>query len=125
MGLREQAALDARAILEDSATGFGWPLTLTSPLGISTQLIGYATDVSQTIDPETGQAVSGRRASVAVSLRALSEMPRGEADHLRKPWTVSFVDSEGVTSKWKVVEVLPDRAVSVVVLLLESYHDGS
>jgi hypothetical protein len=125
MGLREQAALDAQSILQDSAMGFGWPLTLTSPLGASTQLTGYTTDVSQTIDPDTGQSVSGRRASVAVSLRSLAEMPRGEADHQRKPWTVTYADSQGVTGKWKVVEVLPDRAVSVVVLLLESYHDGT
>lgn len=125
MGLREQAALDAQAILQDSAMGFGWPLLLTSPLGDSTELTGYTTDVAQTIDPETGQAVAGRRASVAVSLKSLSEMPRAEASQLRKPWTVTYADSEGVASKWKVIEVLPDRALSVVVLLLESYHDGS
>lgn len=125
MGLREQAALDAQAILQDSAMGFGWPLLLTSPLGTTTQLTGYTTDVAQTIDPETGQAVAGRRASVAVSLKSLPEMPRAEASQLRKPWTVTYADSEGVTGKWKVIEVLPDRALSVVVLLLESYHDGS
>lgn len=121
MGLREQAALDSRTILEDSTAGFGWPLVLTSPAGVSTSLTGFTSDVSVTIDPDTGQAVAGRKASVAVSLSSLPAMPAAVADELTKPWLVTFADVQGVTSTWKVIEVLPDRAVGVVVLLLESY----
>jgi len=121
MGLREQAALDAGAILEDSTSGFGVPVVFTSPAGVVTALTGFTQDVSVTIDPETGQAVSGRRASVAVSLASLPAMPAAVADGSQKPWLVSFASVDGVTATWKVVEVLPDRAVGVVVLLLESY----
>jgi hypothetical protein len=121
MGLREQAALDAQSILEDTSTGFGWPLTLTSPLGGVALLNGLTNDIGQTIDPETGQAVAGRRASVAVSLRSLTTMPVAEADSNSKPWVVTFNSIEGVTASWKVIEVFPDRAVGVVVLLLEAY----
>lgn len=121
MGLRQLAALDAKRILEDSTSGFGWPFVLTSPAGVSTALTGFTSDVSVTIDPDTGQAVAGRKASVAVSLASLPAMPAAVADELMKPWLVTFADIQGVTATWKVTEVLPDRAVGIVVLLLESY----
>jgi hypothetical protein len=122
MGLRAQAALDARSFLEDSASGFGWPFTLTSPLGVVTPQVGFATDIGQTIDPDTGQAVAGRRASVAVALAALATLPEAVDDELARPWLVTFVDIASVSRTWKVIEVLPDRAIGVVVLLLESYQ---
>lgn len=125
MGLRAQARLDAKAILEDSTSGFGWPVTLTSPVGVAASLVGYTTDVGQSIDPDTGQAVAGRRASVALSIASLTEMPEGIADSGRKPWIATYADSEGKVSDWKVIEVLPDRAAGVVVLLLERYHAGA
>jgi hypothetical protein len=121
MGLREQAALDSQSILED-VSGFGWPFTLTSPLGVASARVGFTTDIGQTIDPDTGQAVAGRRASVAVSLRSLPEMPVAVPDRDRKPWIVSFASALGVFAAWKVIEVLPDRAAGVVVLLLEAYQ---
>ena len=120
MGLRERAKLDARAILEDTS-GFAWPVTLTSPLGVVTALLGLTTDVAQTIDPDTGQAVAGQRASFAVSRAALPELPEGVAESNRKPWLATFADSEGVTATWKVSDVMPDAAAGVVVLILEKY----
>jgi len=122
MGLRAQAAADAKAILEDSASGFGWPLTLTSPDGEPSALVGFATDVAETIDPETGVAVSGRRASVAISLSSLPDLPAAVPDATSRPWIVTFTDVTSAASTWKVVEVLPDRALGVVVLLLEAYR---
>ena len=121
MGLRAQAALDAKAILE-AADDLGWPLTLTSPAGVATNLVGFTTDVGQTIDPDTGQAVAGRRASVALAMSSLPAMPAAVADDEAKPWLVTFSDVAGTPGSWKVIEVLPDRAVGVVVLLLESWH---
>jgi hypothetical protein len=141
MGLREQAALDCRAILEDDS-GFAWPFTLTSPLGVVSPLKGFTTDVGTTIDPDTGVQVAGRKASVAVSLRTLTEplnavlidgvlvggpvpgVPEAVPERDRKPWVVSFSNIVGVVNHWKVTEVLPDRAIGCVVLLLEAYHAG-
>src|SRR5688572_28829573 len=122
MGLRAQAALDAKAILEDATNGHGWPLTLTSPVGVTTELVGFTTDVGQTIDPDTGQAVAGRRASVALAMSSLPAMPEAVADEDAKPWLVAFDDVAGSPGTWKVIEVLPDRAIGIVVLLLESWH---
>lgn len=121
MGLREQAALDARAILEDASSGFGWAFTLTSPAGVTTGHVGFTSDVAMNIDPETGIAVTGRKASVAVALGSLTVLPEAVSERERKPWRVTFASPNGSIGTWKVVEVLPDRAVGIVVLLLESY----
>jgi hypothetical protein len=86
MGLKAQAVADAKAILEDSASGFGVPLALTSPAGDVLDVVGFATDDS---------------------------------------WLVAFADSAGVVGTWKVVEVLPDRALGVVVLRVEAYRAGA
>lgn len=129
MGLRAQAAADAKAILEDSVSGFGWPLTLTSPAGVATLLTGFATDVSESVDPETGVIVSGRQASVTISLLSLGvagvELPTGVVEKTRRPWRVTFADVTLAALTWKVVEVLPDRALGVVRLLLEAYRAGT
>lgn len=121
MGLRAIAAADAKAILEDSASGFGWPLSLTSPAGVTSMLTGFASDVSESVDPETGQAVSARRASVAISLLSLAELPAAVVDSDARPWRVAMNDVSGVPGTWKVIEVRPDRALGLVVLLLEEY----
>jgi hypothetical protein len=124
MGLRAQAALDAKAILENTSD-FGWPFTLKSPDGVSVQLTGFTTDIGQSIDPETGQAVAGRQASIACHIDSLPAMPTAVSSEARKPWVATFASSAGVVGDWKVIEVLPDRAVGVVVLLLEAYHAGT
>lgn len=121
MGLRATAAADAKAILEDSASGFAWPLALTSPAGVVTALAGFSTDVAESVDPETGTVVAGRRGSVAVSLSSLPEMPSAEAESGKQPWQVVFDDLTAAPTTWKVVEVRPDRALGVVVLLLEAF----
>jgi hypothetical protein len=124
VSLREQAAADARAILED-ASGFGWLVQVTSPAGVTAALSGFTTDVREAFDPETGQMVNGRRASVAVHVRSLEAVglaiPRGVADSSVKPWIVRFADVQGVERTFKVVESRPDLAAGVVVLILEIY----
>lgn len=127
MGLREQAAADLKAIVEDEA-GFGWPINLKNPAGESVDLVGLSTDVAQTIDPETGQAVSGRVASVAISLKSLEAVewwtgiPKGIADSASRPYVVVFNDILGSEHTFKVQASNPDRAIGVVTLLLEVYQ---
>jgi hypothetical protein len=125
MGLREQAAADARAILEDRDGGFGWPITLTDPDGEAQAFVGYAGDIGHRIDPETGQTVVGRSATVSLSLEAITDagmtVPRGIADSSKKPWLVAFEDIGGAPHTFKVVDAMPDRTVGVVVLHLELY----
>jgi hypothetical protein len=126
MSLRLQAAADLLSIVQDATTGFGWPIVLTSPEGLTVALMGLSTDVGQTIDPETGVAVSGRRASVAIPIATLTALgmglPRAIADSSSKPWVVRFQDVHGAPQSYKVQEAMPDRALGIVTCLLEAYR---
>ena len=126
MSLRAQAAADARTILEDAVTGFGVAITLTSPEGVIAVLTGHATDISQTLDPETGQAVAGRQASIAVPISALTaaglDLPKHVASAKQRPWVVEFPDVNGNVQKWKVREAMPDREIGLTVCMLEFWR---
>jgi hypothetical protein len=128
MGLRELAESDLGGILEDGSTGFGWPVTITDPLGNSGvgPFLGFTDDISQIIDPDTGQAVSGRLASVVLRISSLKaaglSIPEGISDENSKPWIVGFDDINGVPYTFKVSSSNPDRALGVVSLILELYQ---
>lgn len=106
--------------------GFGWPITLTDPNGLSAPLTGYSNDIAQVIDPDTGQAVSGRLASVAIRIGLLTAkglaLPKGIADSAIKPWLVTFNDINGNSFTFKVSQSNPDRALGLVSCLLELYQ---
>lgn len=124
-GLRSIAEADLGVILEDSAYGFGWPITVTSPDGTYASLTGFSDDIAQVIDPDTGQAISGRLASVALRISSLAAcglgLPQGIAETTRKPWVIEFDDINGNPFKFKVQQCNPDRALGVVVCILELY----
>lgn len=126
MNLRQQAELDLGFIIEDQETGFGWPVSVTNPSGSAADLIGLSDDISQIIDPDTGQMVTGRLASVVFRISSLDTaglgLPRGIADSGEKPWVVEFDDINGSPYKFKVSEANPDRAIGVVVCFLELYE---
>ena len=126
MSLRQLAESDLGLILEDGATGFGWPITVTDPSGTVLPLTGFSDDIAQIIDPDTGQAVSGRLASVALRISSILAagltLPRGIADAGIKPWIIEFNDINGNAFKFKVAQSNPDRALGLVTLLLELYE---
>lgn len=126
MGLRETAELDLGAILEDGVVGFGWPITVTNPAEVSASLTGFSNDISQLVDPDTGQVVSGRLASVALRLSSLTTaglgLPTGVSDAAVKPWIVAFDDINGAPYTFKVLSADPDRTIGMVVCLLEAYE---
>ena len=124
MNLREKAESDLARILE-SATGFGWPITITDPAGVSAPLIGYSNDISQVIDPDTGIAVSGRSASVTLRISSIYaaalSLPKGIADSGSKPWVIQFNDINGLPYTFKVAQSNPDRGLGIVTCILETY----
>lgn len=126
MSLRQLAETDLGLILEDSSTGFGWSITVTDPAGTIRTLTGFSDDIAQIIDPDTGQAVSGRLASVALRTSSLIAagltLPRGIADSGSKPWVIEFDDINGSAYKFKVAQSNPDRALGLVTCLLELYQ---
>lgn len=125
MNLRQLAEADLGVILEDATTGFGWPITITDPEGKTGTLTGFSDDIAQVIDPDTGMAVSGRLASVALRISSLAleglTLPKGIADAGRKPWVIEFDDINGNAFKFKVSQSNPDRAIGLVTCLLELY----
>lgn len=127
MGLRETAAADFKRLTEDEG-GFSWPMTLIDPDGTEYELQGLSTDIHLTIDPQTGQSVSGRNASVSISLRSLADagadIPRSVSRRSQKPWLVKTEDISGNEHTFKVAESYPDQAIGNVVLRLEAYDNG-
>lgn len=126
MSLRLVAAQDLGAILEDGVLGFGWPIKITDPSGTFGTFTGFSDDIAQLIDPDTGQAVSGRLISAALRISALTAkglgLPVGIADRSSKPWVVEFDDIDGNPYTFKVSSSSPDRALGIVTCTLELYE---
>lgn len=125
MNLLDLAAADAQAILQDSAGGFGRQITVTDPSGTSAVIVGFATDIGHTVDPQTGIAISGRRAGVALPISALVAaglgIPKAVASESGKPWRVAFRGFRGVDHTFKVSDAKPDDVLGVVECELEAY----
>lgn len=126
MNLRNLAESDLGVILEDGVYGFGWPIVLRDPQGFASPCLrGYSNDIAQTIDPDTGELIAGRIATAVLRTSTLHaagmSLPRGIADGGSKPWLVEFEDINGTPHTFKVRESMPDRALGVVVCVLEGY----
>ncbi len=126
MGLREQAAADARVILEDTAAGFGVPITLRDPDHLEVALTGFSNDIHQTIDPQTGFLVSSRTASIVLSIASIeaagfTSLPKAIPEEARFPWVVFFDDLSGRRHTFKVREGIPDRGLGIIACALEAY----
>ena len=127
MGLRADAEKDLASILEDDVRGGAWSITITDPDGLATPLKGYTNDISQLIDADTGQAVSGRLATVSLRISSLVAagyitLPESIPDASSKPWLIEFDDINGNSYKFKVSESNPDRAIGIVTCSLEKYN---
>jgi hypothetical protein len=126
VGLREQAAADNRAILEDSAAGFGWPITVTDPHTNRGSLVGYSNDIAQAIDADTGMLVTARSVSVTLSIASLASVglgvPQGIAESSSRPWVIEFLDVAGRAYRTKVRESRPDRSLGCVLCILEKFE---
>ncbi len=124
--LRLIAEQDLAHILE-GALGFRWEITLTDPSGTTVSgLHGFSNDIGQMIDPDTGTAVSGRLASIAIRIGLLNDnglgLPVGITDSSRKPWIVGFNDINGNAWVFKVTQTHPDRGLGIITAMLELYE---
>jgi hypothetical protein len=124
MGLLEVAAADLAAILADDVGGFAVSIAITDPQNNQATIKGFATDIGEVIDPETGVAVAGRKASVALPIRALRAAgfatdPCGVNDKSSRPWIFVFTLPTGDAQTFKVVKTMPDKLGCLVCLLSE------
>ncbi|AAQ96477.1 hypothetical protein [Vibrio phage VP16T] len=128
MNLRQLAEQDLAVTLEDNATGFGWPVTLTDPNNVSANLTAQTQDIGLIIDPDTGVAVSGRTASAVLRISSIIgaglELPEGEPRANRKPWRVDTTDTNGNAIALKVDYAYPDRILGTVTLQLGVYRNA-
>jgi hypothetical protein len=126
MNLREQAAADLVAIVEDADAGFGWHVEVTDPNGVFLRLVGQSGDIGKSIDPQTGIAVIGRTAHVSFALATITDLglktPFGVADEAKRPWIVRFLDIVGGQQKFKISHAMTDRTIGLVTCLLEAYR---
>jgi len=124
MSLRQVAGEDLIKII---GGGFGWNITITNPAGISAAVTGFANDIAQSIDPDTGLIVSGRIITVALSLKSLEDagftaLPEGISEATQKPWLIDFADIRGNLHNFAVIGSHPDRALGLVTCELELYN---
>lgn len=112
MSLWDIATADAARIIQSVSGGFARPATFTDPAGNSATINANCQDISQSIDPDTGIMVSGRYATVVLSLAALHATglgtPIGIASQSTKPWLVSFAGADGIAKTFKVFQTSPD-----------------
>lgn len=115
VNLRQIAQRDARRILNGEAST---ELTVTDPDGNAGTFTGWSNDIGYLIDPDTGQAVSGRYATAAFSILDLDEnglgIPTGIHDSDVKPWTIAVVNELGESFIFVVQAAQPDRTLAYV-----------
>lgn len=125
MGLLETAAADLQAILADAGGGFAVPIQIVAPDGRTVTINGQATDIGLSIDPETGMAVSGRKASVALPIRALNAagigQPCGVSGRSANPWRVKLTLPTGGEQTFKVSSSAPDK-LGCLICFLEAFE---
>jgi ABC-type dipeptide/oligopeptide/nickel transport system permease component len=124
MNLRLQAAADLVSIVGGD---FGWPITITTPDGLTASVVGFSTDISESIDPQTGMLLSERKASVALSFASLiavgiTGVPTGVASASKKPWVIRFNDILGTAHTFAVKASSPDIALGIVTCQLEIFR---
>lgn len=125
MSLRNVATSDLNTIV---TTDFGVEILITPPGGVARVVTGYTNDIAQVIDPDTGQIISGRVITIAITLRSLSaqslEIPRGYMDENTDPWLVEFIDTDLKEYLFKVLSSNPDRALGIVTCELEFFKNS-
>ena len=126
MNFLEIAQQDKAFTLNDDQFGFGSTIKLTDPSLFSAEVIGRTNDISFAIDPNTGVAVSGRTATVAIDLNELedkgfSSIPSAQSDKTKKPWIIEFDDQQGNTHTFTILEANPDRTLGIVLCTLQLY----
>jgi hypothetical protein len=101
-------------------------VTVTSPAGATETIKSITNDIFQSVDPGTGQIVSGRVCTVSLLISDLiacgfSEL-RGVVDSTSRPWVVQTTDVNGRAYKFKVSETHPDNGAGLVLCYLEAYQ---
>ena len=116
MTLREQAAADAKAILEDKENGLGTDFILTSLKEKKDfPMVGSYGDIAYLFDPTTGQAVQGRTIEAAYSMASLLQLTAEEPE---RGWGFKTVNLNGKEIRLFVTAYQPDYTLGVARIQL-------
>ena len=118
---------DAPADLETFLTAEGRDITFIDPHGVSAVIKAIWRDIHLAVDPDTGQAVSARQASVFTTEQRLRDaglngIPTGVSERTSAPWIARVTDTGGAERTYKVSERLPDAGFGAVLLNLEAHQ---
>ena len=123
MNIAARAIRDTQRFTAD-ANGFGISIDLIAPTSETITVIGYTTKHHLKYDADTGAQISSKVASVAISEGVLDGYPVRDAnsnvsmlDH-----RVTFLDSDGNTNNFIVVDSYPDEKVGLIILILGDYE---
>ncbi len=126
MSIRDLAASDHAAIVQDVAGGFAIPIVVTNPEGVSLSMNGLTTDVGEVVDMQSGMEIAGRRVSVQILTAPLIAAgmgePRAVMDGNAKPWLVTFANVQGVPRTYKIFDVKPDEIFGSHKCLCEAWQ---
>lgn len=122
----EISQIDKAFTLNDKIMGFGSDITITDPNLLTAVIVGHTNDISFAIDPNTGEAVSGRTATIAIDINELEKagftsLPEAQSDKTKKPWIIEFDDQQGNSYVFSVLEGNPDRTLGIVLCTLQFY----
>jgi hypothetical protein len=126
MNFLEIAQQDKAFTLKDSEFGFGTEITLKDPNLFTAVVTGRTNDISFAIDPNTGEAVSGRTVEITIDMQELEEkgfssFPTAQSDKTKKPWIVEWTDTLGKSYSFTIQEANPDRTLGNVHCTLNFY----
>ena len=126
MSLLNVAAKDARGIIENPRNA-SRDIKLLEPDGAEHPLTVGTRNISQAIDPDTGELVSGQFISVTISLLTLAEknisMPRNIQGHSENPWLVVMINHiTNAETTYKVIHSAPDFTLGLIVCDLGNYE---
>lgn len=125
MGLLDQAIADAKAIVENTASGFGADITLTAPNGSTISIKGLHTKHHLSVDAD-GNPINGKNASISFSEGSFSESAyplRNDAGQVSlRNHKVSVKDSTGTLCHYSIVQWYPDERVGLITCILSDYE---
>lgn len=117
------AEKDLGITLEDAENGFGMPATVTDPAGNVASLNVQSGDVHLLYDSGTDAKINNRTAHISMRISSLEAaglaIPRAQPNQNLNPWRFEFADATGKIRKFMVSDVMPDRTLGVVTVIIE------
>ena len=124
MGLIQQATDDWQRFSSDEDL-FGTSIDFEAPTSETATVVGFATKHNIGIDTE-GNLVNTKNAHISIAEKLLIDAgypvrdANGEVS--LKGHRIDYVDSTGISKKYKIKESFPDETIGMIVCILEDFE---